>query len=163
MSEIGGGLPPSEEAALLKTPANAAEMVTLYSEILAAIRTTDDTSFKLLGLVPLVSGLANGGLTLLGKNGFDPLSIALLSILGASITYCLFRWERRNIESCRHWWEKLKVVELQLGFSKLAGRPDAPVVNGRRWGKTEAETWIYGFAGIAWFVPIVTVLLGKAA
>jgi hypothetical protein len=37
---------------------NAAEVAKLYSEIVAAIRTTDDTSFKLLGFVPLVSGLA---------------------------------------------------------------------------------------------------------
>ena len=137
---------------------SAAEAAKLYSEILAAIRTTDDIRFKLLGLVPLVSGLANGGLTVLGKSGFDPVSIVLLSALGAGITHCLFRWEQRNIASCKHWWKKLTFVERQLGFKELSGRPDAPLVNGRRWGKTEAEAWIYRLAAIAWLVPIVTVV-----
>jgi hypothetical protein len=159
MSEHGSNtLAVTDETGAKEIPLSAAEVTKLYAEILTAIRTTDDTSFKLLGLVPLVSGIANAGLAFLGKSWFNPYTIVLLSILGASVTYCLFRWEQRNIQSCAHWWKKLELVERRLGFKELAGRPDAPIVNGRRWGKTEAETWIYSVAGVAWLVPIVTVV-----
>jgi hypothetical protein len=137
----------------------AVDAAKLYGEILAAIRTTDDTSFKLLGFVPLVSGVANGGLSLLlGKDLLEPLPVVLLAALGASLTYFLFRWEQRNVQTCSHLWKKLAFVERHLGFGDLAGRPDAPVIRGKRWGKTEAETWLYRMAGIAWLVPVLTVL-----
>lgn len=134
----------------------------IYGEILTAIRTTDETSFKLLGLVPLVSGVASGSLSfLLPEGGGRPyvIPIVLLSALGAAVTHLLFRWEQRNIQTCNHLWLKLQLVERQLGFGELSGRPEAPTIRGRRWGKTESETWIYRIAGFSWLVPVITVFM----
>lgn len=131
----------------------------IYGEILAAIRTTDETSFKLLGLVPLVSGVASSSLSFLFPEGGLPdiIPVVLLAVLGAAVTHCLFRWEQRNIQTCDRLWLKLEFVERQLGFGELSGRPEAPRIRGRRWGKTESETWIYWAAKISWLVPVITV------
>lgn len=91
----------------------------IYGEILAAIRTTDETSFKLLGLVPLVSGIASGSLSFLFLEGGGlpyAIPVVLLAVLGIAVTHFLFRWEQRNIQTCNHLWLKLEFVEQRLGF-----------------------------------------------
>src|SRR5437773_7735256 len=114
---------------------NVVDAAKLYAEILTAIRTTDDISFKLLGFVPLVSGVANSGLSFLSaKDVLEPLPVLFLAAIGASMTYYLFRWEQRNVQTCTHFWKKLTLVESRLGFGELAGRPEAPVIRGKRWG-----------------------------
>lgn len=130
----------------------------VYGELLGAIRTTDEISFKLLGFVPLVSGVASGGLSVFlpGENPLHFIPVVLLAMLGTAVTRCLFLWEQRNIQTCNHLWRKLEFVESRLGFRELAGRLDAPCIRGRRWGKTESEAWIYRLAGISWLVPVVT-------
>jgi hypothetical protein len=71
----------------------------LYVEICTNIRETDDISFKLLGLVPLISG-AGVVVALLNSDVLWSPAIYLISILGAGITFGLFRWELKNILIC---------------------------------------------------------------
>ena len=87
-----------------------------YEEIRTSIRATDDISFKLMGLVPLVSGA--GLLTLLLKEPIPsakaPLVVAL-ALFAASITLGLLRWELRNIQTCRWLRERAEKLEEPLG------------------------------------------------
>lgn len=72
----------------------------LYAETCTQIRATDEISFKLMGLVPLVSGAAL--LTLFLKESVSSDKAALVVVLAmfaAVITLGLFRWELRNIQT----------------------------------------------------------------
>lgn len=71
----------------------------IYAEICTNIRETDNASFKLLNLVPLVSGTALTGLVL-RKEGLTPGLMQLLAMFAAAITLGLFRWELRNVQTC---------------------------------------------------------------
>jgi len=71
-----------------------------YTEICMNIRALDDNSFKLLGLVPLVTGSAILGVLISKEDVVGP-SLYLLSIVGALVTFGLFRWEFRNIQICK--------------------------------------------------------------
>jgi len=77
----------------------SASLERLYAETCAQIRASDEISFKLLGLVPLVSGV--GILVLLGdeKLSWSP-ATAFASVVGAVVTFALYRWEMRNVDYC---------------------------------------------------------------
>jgi hypothetical protein len=64
----------------------------IYTEICTGISETDNASFRLLSLVPLVSGTALIGLVL-QKQSLPPEVVLLLSMFAAGITFGLFRWE----------------------------------------------------------------------
>ena len=127
----------------------------LYEQLSANIRATDDISFKLLGLVPLVSGAALGALLFkdaqpMGER-LSPALITLLALFAAAVTLGLFRWELRNVQECTH----LIGIAGALARSQLAGvgvpverqaRPPRP----QGIGKTEAEKIIYGATIVAW-------------
>jgi len=138
------------------------------SETRAQIAKTDDISFKLLGLVPLVSGA--GLLTLaLGKDA-SPLAKAgdllpmgasvliLLAFFAAFVTLGLFHWELRNVQQCKWLWLRLAEFERptlsRLGLKKeLLSRPKPP----RGIGKEKAEKFIYCSTIFTWLaVPVVT-------
>lgn len=136
-----------------------------YEEICTAIRTTDDISFKLLGFVPLVSGAGIFAvLDLLGSGGVAswPTTV-FVALFGATVTFALFRWELRNIETCK--WlraqaERLEQTEFRLTSGPFLGRGDAPTVLGRRMGKTEAEKILYTATILAWLsLPAVSALI----
>jgi hypothetical protein len=127
----------------------------LYEQLSAGIRATDEISFKLLGLVPLVSGAALG--TLLFKDAqpigarLSPSLITLLALFAAAVTLGLFRWELRNVQECAH----LIGIAGALARGQLVAvgvpaerrkRPPPP----QRIGKTEAEKIIYGATIVAW-------------
>jgi hypothetical protein len=127
----------------------------LYEQLSAGIRATDEISFKLLGLVPLVSGAALG--TLLFKDAqpigarLSPSLITLLALFAAAVTLGLFRWELRNVQECAH----LIGIAGALARGQLVAvgvpaerrkRPPRP----QRIGKTEAEKIIYGATIVAW-------------
>jgi hypothetical protein len=127
----------------------------LYEQINANIRATDEISFKLLGLVPLVSGAALGTLVLKDASGLgtrlSPALITLFALFAAAVTLGLFRWELRNVQECSH----------LLGFARALARenlgkcgvPDAQQARPPRpqgIGKTEAEKIIYGATILAW-------------
>jgi hypothetical protein len=83
----------------------------VYAEISASVRTTDDISFKLLGLVPLISG---GGIFLLldasKQLDWSPVTI-FIALFGAVVTFAIYRWEVRNIQTCN--WLIARGAELE--------------------------------------------------
>ncbi len=157
------------------TPSNELSL-DFYKEIGQNIRATDEISFKLLGIVPLASGVGAGVLTLLEKGkllgeGKESLgAVIFLSLFGALITYGLFIWERRNIQKCNWLMERAADFELRL-LGETPQRPTSiqwegwgaemkPASRSRRtqWGKTEAERLIYSAAIVAWLIPAVVAL-----
>jgi hypothetical protein len=133
-----------------------------YGEICSAIRFTDDVSFKLLALVPTVSATAIFAVILKGDARPTPL-VVLASLLGAAVTFALFRWELRNIQTCR--WLQARAAELErtyFGLSEGAfeGRAAAPRFFGLPIGKTEAERIVYGITIATWLLLPIVLALG---
>jgi hypothetical protein len=132
----------------------------LYKEICNNIRATDEISFKLLGLVPILSGFGSGALTMLEKSGWllehTKFAVISLSLLGAIVTVGLFIWELRNIQKCASLVKCAAEFEqrlLERGLPMIAA-PFTDILKDRpRWGKTEAEWLIYITAIVAWLVP----------
>jgi hypothetical protein len=127
----------------------------LYEQLSANIRATDDISFKLLGLVPLVSGAALGALLFkdaqpMGER-LSPSLITLLALFAAAVTLGLFRWELRNVQECSHLigiagaLARKQLVGVGVPLARQA-RPPRP----QGIGKTEAEKIIYGATILAW-------------
>ena len=85
------------------------ELDKLYSEINANIRFTDEISFKLLGLVPFVSGAGIFGLTLSDLTS-SPFA-TLISFFAAIVTFALFMWELRNIDMCKWFVSRAEKME----------------------------------------------------
>jgi len=130
----------------------------IYDQLSADIRATDDISFKLMGMVPLVSGTGLVAL-LFAKDGPSPPILKLLSLFAAAVTLGLFRWELRNIQNCR-WLIKYadeleKKALARAGLTKAyVSQPGPPQLI----GKTEAEKFIYA-ATIATWLAAPTLLL----
>lgn len=75
--------------------------IKIYEQICTNIRVTDEISFKLIRLVPILSGSGIGLLTFLEKSSYlSPATVILISIFGAVVTFGVFRWELCNIETC---------------------------------------------------------------
>jgi hypothetical protein len=147
-----------------ETAASSESWQQRYSEICTDIRTTDDISFKLLGLVPLVSGIGIFAvLDLLGGKVASWPTTVFVSLFGATITFALFRWELRNIQICawlRHRAEDLERDELKLTDGPFLGRDDAPKVLGVEWGKTQAEKLLYTTTIAAWLsLPAISAMI----
>src|SRR2546430_14568220 len=90
-----------------------ASLERLYAETCAQIRATDEISFRLLGLVPLVSGV--GILVLLGDErlSWSP-ATAFASVVGAVVTFALYRWEMRNVDYCSLLIKRAAELEREL-------------------------------------------------
>jgi len=73
---------------------------TIYTQLRSDIRATDDISFKLIGIVPLVSGVGLFAL-LFGEHAPGGPILIVLSLFAATVTFGLFRWELKNIQMCR--------------------------------------------------------------
>jgi hypothetical protein len=133
-----------------------------YAEICSSIRSTDDISFKLLGFVPLVSGAAIVGLLAGDKTFAWSLQTVFVAAFGAAVTYALYRWELRNIQTCN--WLRDRAAEMErdefgVASGQYYGRGEAPTVLGRRFGKTEAEKLLYRATIAAWFLlPVVALV-----
>ena len=121
---------------------------TYYTNINNNIRSTDDISFKLLGIVPLFSG--SGILVAILKSEYfwSP-AIYAIAAFGALVTLGLFRWELRNVQTCV-WLIKCGATLEETLFQGKPGqffrRPAAPL----RIGKTQAEKLIYGVIIFTW-------------
>jgi len=121
-----------------------------YEEICTSIRTTDEISFKLLGLVPLLSGAA---IMTVSKNDVNQGLLWLVSLFGTVVTLGLFRWELRNIQNCK--WLASRAAEMEkdefgVTSGQFSGRDEAPRLFGFRLGKTEAEKIIYIATILSW-------------
>jgi hypothetical protein len=102
------------------------EPSTRYNEICTNIRTTDEISFRLLGLVPLISGAGIFGLSTDSKFASSPISV-LISFFAAVVTFAIFIWERRNIQLCNWFIDCAKTMEkdeFNWKLGQYAGRPD---------------------------------------
>ena len=160
----------------------------LYQEVCTNIRTSDDISFKLLGFVPILSG---AGATILSWKGSTPYPlpvVVLASLVGATFTFGLFRWEMRNVQKCDYLicvasrierclqkpleFDSLKYKVAQYQEWYRADRPKLfhkipklePSDKVEPWyalGKTEAERIIYGASIAAWLVPIVMSIVHR--
>ena len=121
---------------------------TYYNNLNNNIRSTDDISFKLLGIVPLFSG--SGILVAILKSEYfwSP-AIYAIAAFGALVTLGLFRWELRNVQTCV-WLIKCGAAFEETTFQGKPGqfyrRPAAPL----RIGKTQAEKLIYGVIVFTW-------------
>jgi len=121
----------------------------MYQEICSSIRATDDISFKLMGLVPFVSG-ATLLTFFLNKEMIPPAKSPLgvcLALFAALTTLGLFRWELRNIQTCS--WLRRRAEALEEAMVMTTGTPAQPLPP-LRIGKTEAEKWIYSVTILAW-------------
>jgi len=76
------------------------DVAKIYEELSTDIRATDEISFKLMGLVPLVSGTGLLALVLGLPVERAPLLI-VFALFAAAVTLGLFRWELRNLQNCR--------------------------------------------------------------
>jgi len=116
----------------------------IYTELCTDIRATDNASFRLLGLVPLVSGTALIGLVL--KQNLPPGLILLLSLFAAGITFGLFRWELRNIQTCSWLIKSAYVVERVALESTRDARavPRAPRRSSENWRNRGGEIHLRG-------------------
>jgi len=140
----------------------------LYEQLNANIRATDDISFKLLGLVPLISGAALGTLLLKDTKAVaaaSPSLVTLFALFAAAVTLGLFRWELRNVQECAHLIGLAQAVARDvLGRSGVPtagqGRPARP----QGIGKTEAEKIIYFATIVAWLAlpPSVGAVSGTS-
>ncbi|HLQ78311.1 MAG TPA: hypothetical protein VK210_13210 [Terriglobia bacterium] len=139
----------SETSSSDKTP-GLPPLDKIYSEVRAGIRETDNISFKLLGLVPLVSGTAIIALVLQNQGLSAPL-VTVLSLFAGGITLGLFRWELRNIQTCSWLIKYADALEKQALAAQspqdiYRPRPEPP----QGIGKTEAEKLIYTATILAW-------------
>ena len=136
-----------------------------YATICSSIKATDEISFKLLGLVPLVSGVGIFALVSAAKEPLSSAGVALFAMFAALITFSLYRWELRNISICE--WFRDRIADIERDeFGLISGQylslPPAPrlTVFGRdvrigtwsagRIGKRKAEALLYGATMAAW-------------
>lgn len=140
----------------------------LYEQINANIRATDEISFKLLGLVPLVSGAALGTLVLKDASGIgtrlSPALVTLFALFAAAVTLGLFRWELRNVQECSHLLSFARALAREkLGKCGVTDAQQARPPRPQRIGKTEAEKIIYGATILAWLAlpPAVGAVAGS--
>lgn len=134
---------------MLHTDLNDAK---IYDQLCDDIRKTDDISFKLMGFVPLVSGTGLLAILISDKRP-DPAVLIILSLFAAAITLGLFRWELRNVQTCR-WLIKCadKLEKKALEFEGLGKayipQPRSP----QSIGKREAEKFIYSVTIVTWLI-----------
>src|SRR5687768_13834377 len=121
-----------------------------YTNLNNNIRFTDDVSFKLLGLVPLFSGSGMLVAVMRSEYFWSP-AIYAIAAFGALVTFGLFRWELRNIQTCRWLINRgaaLERTEDQTKAGQFYQRPKSPMGV----GKTEAEKMIYGVTIFTWLL-----------
>jgi hypothetical protein len=135
-----------------------------FQELCAHLRTTDDISFKLLGLVPLVSAAGIATVFLKAEPRLSAF-VYFVSLFASTVTLAFFIWERRNIQTCK--WLRDRAAELEASAidgssdkGHFVGFPRSPL------GKTEAEKVVYAATVFAWlalprFVNVPLVVNGQ--
>jgi hypothetical protein len=131
----------------------------LYKELRANIRATDEISFKLMGLVPLLSGAAFLTFFSADKVQAKPNLVVALSLFAGLVTLGLFRWELRNIQNCSWLLRCSEALEKEApGLGSTWPRPP------HGFGKTEAEKAVYSVTILMWLLmPAIACPLEKAS
>ncbi len=154
-----------------------ADALAVYKELCQNIRATDDISFSILRAVPATAGVGSTVLTGIGAKEwlatYPTAAVIAFSLLGAVITFGLFRWELRNIQKCT--WLITRAARLEdklalqglthVQFSGMESN-DAPAATKMGeiklgsaltwpgcWGKTQAAKLVYTTAVVAWLIP----------
>lgn len=160
------------------------QLLSLYKDVSANIKATDEISFKLLGAVPLVSGILSGVLTVLGESnaleGYEAPAVVALAVLGLFITAGLFRWELRNIQKCNWLISRAARLERQLfssedariQFDGIASDDDLKAQEMQDvqissvfkfpWGKTQSVKLVYSASLGAWLIPLIIATVSLA-
>ena len=92
---------------------------------------------------------------------WSPVTI-FVALLGAAVTFAIYRWEVRNIQICK--WliargAELEEKELGLLEGQFYKRVQEPRLLGQKMGKTEAERLLYTVIIAAWLLlPIVAAV-----
>lgn len=166
------------------------EIQSRYEQICTDIRFTDDISLKLLGFMPLVTGAGIFPVLFAGpdREVWQAAVLgAFVGLLGATMTFAIYRWEVRNLNFCKYLREQVAYLEehgaLDGQHGHYLGRPDAPIwppwkkdpsnteaepqkeasnteKEPRRVGKTEAERILYTAVFISWLaLPALAAIL----
>ncbi len=119
-----------------------------FQEVCAHLRATDDISFKLLALVPLVSTAGIATVFLKAEPRLTTL-VYFVSAFAATVTVALFCWKRRNIKICKWLRDHATALEqhainCETTSGHFVGFPRAVI------GKTGAEKAVYTSTIIAW-------------
>jgi phosphohistidine phosphatase SixA len=142
-----------------------------YETISSSIRATDDISFKLLGLVPLLSGVGIFALLRGPKDRLSSAGVAFFAAFAALIAFALYRWELRNVQNCEWFRDRLADIErdefgLLSGQYLLQPAPptlSVPTLSVLGWpvrirmkeiriGKSQAERLLYRTTIAAWII-----------
>src|SRR5215467_10368451 len=103
----------------------------VYRETCSNLRATDDISFKLMGIVPLLSGATFLTFFLKGEVVANAGSaVVTLSLFAALVRLGLFRWELRDIQTCIWLIERAKCLErIAVSGAPVPEKPGAPQGN----------------------------------
>jgi hypothetical protein len=119
----------------------------VYQQIYEQIRAKDDVSFKLLSLVPLISG---AGISILVKTDTEWGLKCFVSGFGAIVTFSIFRWELRNIQWCDWYLERAGRMERTERLPETGLRVTRQTLVA--FGKTEAEVVLYLAVILTWLL-----------
>jgi hypothetical protein len=128
---------------------------TLYAEVCSAWRTLVDVRFKLLALVPAISGVAVAKLI---ENSGESGWLALAAVGGLIVTSGIFVYDRRNSALHDDLISRGRRIESELGVSTglfLGRRGEA-----RPYLRHDAALYlIYGTVAAAWIAAAIVNLL----
>ena len=151
----------------------------LYAEICKKIKDTNAMSFKLMGLVPLLSVVCMMILCFFAEK-LPPSLLVLTCLYGSLVTYFIFRWEKRNMfisDIFKSYAEILETRKTQFEienqqldmtlagpYSLLRSKDESRLLTSLKplkgWGKKEAETAMYGITIMCWLLlPFLYLLI----
>lgn len=131
-------------------------LLALYGQVCASWRLLTDVRFKLLGFLPVLSGV--GILTLVNSEAAALPRVAL-AVLGLAVVAGLYIYDRRNSELYDDLISRGRKIEEELGV-------DTGHFRGRR---NPATAWVnhsngtrlvYGASLAGWLLALIAVLLG---
>jgi|SRR5215470_14683950 len=137
-----------------------------FQELCTHMRATDDISFKLLSVVPLISGAGFAVVFLKAEPRLSAL-VFFISIFAAVVTLALFCWERRNIQTCLWLRDRMadlekSVIDQKTRGGHVIGFP-SPALG---IGKTIVEKVVYSatilaWLALPWFIDVRFMIDGK--
>jgi hypothetical protein len=134
-------------------------LFTLYREVCSSWRMLTDVRFKLLGFIPVISGVVLFSLLSNKSDGPSPLARIGIALFGLLITVALFVYDKRNSELYDDMISRGRKIEEELGV-------DTGLFLGRRgpshkWIKHDtATTLIYGTSFGAWLMAFLLISFG---
>jgi len=134
-------------------------LLSLYGEICSSWRMLTDVRFKLLGFVPVVSGLILLNLLTNNPQGPSALARSLISVFGLLITLALLVYEKRNTGLYNELISRGRKIEEELGIDTghFRGRPEA---TSRFIRHDAAINLIYGASLAGWLTAVLFIISG---